>query len=151
MLNGKTALVTGGSRGIGRAICLELARQGAKVALVYAGNEEAAGEALARLAEAGAQAKAYRCDVADFAATEELVKAVTADFGGIDILVNNAGVNRDKLCLRMTEEDFDVVLQSNSFCVPLYKIPIGRFQLIGKPRRNKKYFQILINLDIIKK
>ncbi|MDD3410401.1 MAG: 3-oxoacyl-[acyl-carrier-protein] reductase [Eubacteriales bacterium] len=110
MLNGKTALVTGGSRGIGRAICLELARQGADIALVYAGNEEKANETLAELTALGVKAKAYRCDVADFAATEALVKAVTEELGGVDILVNNAGVTRDKLCLRMSEKDFDDVL-----------------------------------------
>ena len=110
MLNGKTALVTGGSRGIGRAICLELARQGANIALVYAGNEEKANETLAELVTLGVKAKAYRCDVADFSATEALVKAVTEELGGVDILVNNAGVTRDKLCMRMSEQDFDDVI-----------------------------------------
>ena len=110
MLNGKTALVTGGSRGIGRAICLELARQGASVAFVYAGNETAAAETLAQLTEIGVKANAYRCDVADFSATEQLVKDVTADFGGIDLLVNNAGATRDKLVMRMSESDFDDII-----------------------------------------
>ena len=110
MLNGKTALVTGGSRGIGRAICMELARQGASVAFVYAGNETAATETLAQLTEMGVKAKAYRCDVADFSATDQLVKDVTADFGGIDLLVNNAGATRDKLVMRMSESDFDDII-----------------------------------------
>ncbi len=110
MLNGKTALVTGGSRGIGRAICLELARQGADIALVYAGNEQCAAATRAELEALGVRAKAYRCDVADFAATQALVAEVTADFGGIDLLVNNAGATRDKLLLRMTEQDFDDIL-----------------------------------------
>ncbi len=110
MLKGKTALVTGGSRGIGRAICLALAAQGAQVALVYAGNEAAAAQTEAQIRALGVQAKAYRCDVKDFAATEELVKAVTADFGGIDLLVNNAGATRDKLIMRMTEADFDDII-----------------------------------------
>lgn len=110
MLNGKTALVTGGSRGIGRAICLELARSGAGVAFVYAGNEVKAAETLAMLSEIGVPAKAYRCDVSDFAATEQLVKDVTVDFGGIDLLINNAGTTRDRLVMRMSESDFDDII-----------------------------------------
>ncbi len=110
MLTGKVALVTGGSRGIGRAICVELARQYAAVAFVYNGNETAAAETLALLAAQGAMAKAYRCDVADFAATEQLVRDVTAAFGGVDLLVNNAGATRDKLIMRMTEADFDDII-----------------------------------------
>ncbi len=110
MLNGKTALVTGGSRGIGRAICLALAAQGASIALVYAGNEVAAAETAEQVSALGVAVKAYRCDVADFAATEALVKDVTADFGGIDLLINNAGATRDKLVMRMTEADFDDII-----------------------------------------
>lgn len=110
MLKGKIALVTGGSRGIGRAICVALAGQGASVALVYAGNEVAAAETVALLTAQGVAAKAYRCDVADFAATQALVGQVSADFGGIDLLVNNAGTTRDKLIMRMTEADFDDII-----------------------------------------
>lgn len=110
MLTGKTALVTGGSRGIGRAICTTLAKQGANIALVYAGNEQAADDTLKQLEGLNVKAQKYRCDVADFAATEALVKEVTEAFGGIDLLINNAGINRDKLCMRMTEEDFDQVI-----------------------------------------
>ena len=110
MLNGKTALVTGGSRGIGRAICLELAKRGASIAFVYAGNEGKAAETLAMLSELGVPAKAYRCDVADYAATEQLVKDVTADFGNVDLLINNAGATRDKLVMRMSEKDFDDII-----------------------------------------
>jgi 3-oxoacyl-[acyl-carrier protein] reductase len=110
MLNGKTALVTGGSRGIGRAICLELAGRGADIAFVYAGNEQKAAEMLAALEAIPVRAKAYRCDVSDFSATEQLVKDVTADFGGIDLLINNAGTTRDKLIMRMTETDFDDII-----------------------------------------
>ncbi|NLI21488.1 MAG: 3-oxoacyl-[acyl-carrier-protein] reductase [Clostridiales bacterium] len=110
MLKGKTALVTGGSRGIGRAICLELARQGANIAFVYAGNEQKAEETLGMLRETGVSAGAYRCNVADFAATEQLVRDVTADFGSVDLLINNAGATRDKLCMRMSEQDFDDII-----------------------------------------
>jgi len=110
MLTGKTALVTGGSRGIGRAICLELAKQGANIAFVYAGNEDKANETSALLLQMGVNVKAYRCDVSDFSATEELVQAVNADFGSIDLLINNAGATRDKLIMRMSESDFDDII-----------------------------------------
>lgn len=113
MLNGKTALVTGGSRGIGRAVCLALADRGADIALVYAGNAQKAEEVLALLADRGVRAKAYQCNVADFAATEQLVKTVTGDFGGVDLLVNNAGITRDKLVMRMSESDFDDIIDVN--------------------------------------
>jgi len=110
MLNGKTALVTGGSRGIGRAICCELARQNASIAFVYAGNETAAKETLEQLRALGVKAEAYRCDVSDFDATAKLVSEICEAFGSVDILVNNAGATRDKLIMRMTEADFDDII-----------------------------------------
>ncbi len=112
-LENKVALVTGASRGIGRAIATELAARGARLALVYAGNEAAARETQALIEAAGGQARAYRCDVADFAATKALCETVLADFGGVDILVNNAGITRDALVLQMKEEQFDEVLATN--------------------------------------
>ena len=113
MLTGKTALVSGGSRGIGRAICLALARQGANIAFVYASNAAMADETAIMIEKHNVRAKAYACDVADFAATEQLVKTVTEDFGGVDLLVNNAGITRDTLCMRMSEQDFDDVIHTN--------------------------------------
>lgn len=113
MLTGKTALVSGGSRGIGRAICLALAAQGADIAFAYAKNAAMAEETAALVAAHGVRVKAYACDVADYMATEQLVKAVLADFGAIDILVNNAGITRDMLVMRMSEKDFDDVLDTN--------------------------------------
>lgn len=110
MLSGKTALVTGASRGIGRAVALRLAKEGARVAAIYHGNEEMA---RSLEAESGGMITAYRCDVADFSSSEETVKKVIADLGGIDILVNNAGITCDKLLLAMSEEDFDSVLDTN--------------------------------------
>ena len=107
------ALVTGGSRGIGRAICLELARQGASVAVNYAGNEQAALETVEACRALGAQAEAFRADVSDPAACEELVKAVKDRFGRLDILVNNAGITRDGLLMTAKAEDFDKVLDTN--------------------------------------
>ena len=107
------ALVTGGSRGIGRAICLELARQGASVAVNYAGNEQAALETVEACRALGAQAEAFRADGSDPAACEELVKAVKDRFGRLDILVNNAGITRDGLLMTAKAEDFDKVLDTN--------------------------------------
>ncbi len=112
-LTGKTALVTGASRGIGRVIAETLAQNGADIAAVYAGNEAAAGETLAKLKKIGVKAKTYRCDVADFTATGKLCEAVLTDFGGVDILVNNAGIVRDGLILQMKEEQFDEVIAVN--------------------------------------
>jgi len=110
MLTGKTALITGGSRGIGRAIAEHFARQGAAVALLYAGNEQAAAETLSALTTQGANARAYRGDGAEVDEVKATVEQVLADFGSVDILVNNAGVIRDGLILSMTEQDFDQVL-----------------------------------------
>ena len=107
------ALVTGGGRGIGRAICLELARQGAAVAVNYAGSEQAARETAEACRALGAQAEIFQADVSDPAACEALVKAVKDRFGKLDILVNNAGVTRDGLLLTAREEDFDRVLDTN--------------------------------------
>lgn len=112
-LNGKTALVTGASRGIGRAIALRLAEDGANVAVIYAGSADKAEAVVNEIMALGVNAKAYRCNVADSAAVNETVKAVTNDLGKIDILVNNAGITRDGLMLRMKDEDFDAVLDTN--------------------------------------
>lgn len=113
VLTGKTALVTGGSRGLGRNIAQSLAQQGADVAIVYAGNEAAAEETLTLLTGLGRKAKAYRCDVSSFDDTAALVKEILDDFGGVDILINNAGIVRDGLILSMKEADFDAVISTN--------------------------------------
>ncbi len=110
---GKTALVTGGSRGLGRAVCLELAKGGASVVLCYAGNEAAAQETVREIEALGAKALAIRCDVSDAAQVDALVKAAVETFGQIDILVNNAGITRDNLLMRMSEADFDAVISTN--------------------------------------
>ena len=112
-LNGKTALVTGASRGIGRAIALRLAEDGANVAVIYAGSADKAEAVVNEITALGVNAKAYRCNVADSAAVNETVKAVTNDLGKIDILVNNAGITRDRLVLAMKEQDFDDVIAVN--------------------------------------
>ena len=114
MLNGKTAVVTGGSRGIGEAIVYKLASMGANIAVIYAGNAAAAERVCENCRqEYGVEAKAYQCNVADFSAVKETVAKIKADFGTAQILVNNAGITRDGLLAMMKEEDFDAVLNTN--------------------------------------
>ena len=113
-VRGKCALVTGGGRGIGRAVCLELARGGASVAVNYAGSEEAARETVERCLALGApEAFAIRADVAEEQAVAAMLAAVEERLGRIDILVNNAGITRDGLMLRMKDADWDAVLDTN--------------------------------------
>lgn len=109
----KTAVVTGGSRGLGRAICLELARGGANVVLCYAGNEAAANETVAACESLGAKAVAVRCDVSKEDEVKALMDAALKTFGRIDILVNNAGITKDGLLMMMKPEDFDAVIAAN--------------------------------------
>jgi 3-oxoacyl-[acyl-carrier protein] reductase len=113
MLKNKVVLVSGGSRGIGRAIALEFAHRGAKVALLYAGNEQAAAQTVDEIEVAGGTARAWQCDVRSFADTKAVCDEVLSAFTGVDILVNNAGITRDGLVMRMSEEDFDTVLDTN--------------------------------------
>jgi 3-oxoacyl-[acyl-carrier protein] reductase len=113
LLANKTALVTGASRGIGRATALELAKAGAKVVVNYAGNRAAAEEVVALIEAAGGQAFMVQADVGDSAAVDAMVKSVIERFGSIDILVNNAGITRDNLIMRMKEEDWDAVIHTN--------------------------------------
>ncbi|MFY0627047.1 MAG: 3-oxoacyl-[acyl-carrier-protein] reductase [Reichenbachiella sp.] len=113
LLEGKKALITGASKGIGRAIALKYAAQGADVAFTYLSSVER-GEALVKELEAlGVKAKGYRSDASDFSAAEELINNVVTDFGGLDILVNNAGITKDNLLMRMTEEAWDDVININ--------------------------------------
>ncbi len=114
MLKGKTAIVTGGSRGIGEAIVYKLASLGVNVAVIYAGNTSAAEKVCQTCKEKyEAEVKAYQCNVADYANVKETVDAVKKDFGTVHILVNNAGITRDGLLAMMKEEDFDAVLDTN--------------------------------------
>ncbi|MBQ9614770.1 MAG: 3-oxoacyl-[Selenomonadaceae bacterium] len=113
LLDGKVALVTGASRGIGRAIAIRLAAEGAKVAINFAGNTEKAEAVKAEIEAAGGEALLVQANVADAAAVEEMVAKVVEAFGGIDVLVNNAGITRDGLLVRMKDEDFDAVLDTN--------------------------------------
>lgn len=113
MLNDKVALITGASRGIGKAIALKMAAQGANIAVIYSGNEQAAEETVQEIRTMGRQAEIYRCDVSDFDKAAATVKAVLKQFGTIDILVNNAGITRDNLILMMKEQEFDEVIDTN--------------------------------------
>jgi len=113
MLQGKVAVVTGGSRGIGRAACVKLAESGADIALIYVGDESKANEVISSLVSYGIKAKAYRCDVSDYEQTKETFKSIVSDFGTVDILINNAGIIKDKLVMGMTESDFDKVIDVN--------------------------------------
>ena len=111
--NKKTALVTGASRGIGKAFAIELAKAGYDVAISYAGNEEAANKTVAELKDLGVQAKAYKFDVSDKEACAKAVEEVLADFGKLDVLVNNAGITRDGLFMRMSAENWEAVINTN--------------------------------------
>ena len=113
LLEGKNAIVTGGSRGIGRGIAKVFAAHGANVAFTYNSSEEAAKELEQELSESGVKAKGYKSNAADFEQAQELIKNVAEDFGAIDILVNNAGITKDNLLMRMSEEDFDRVIEVN--------------------------------------
>lgn len=112
-LENKIALVTGASRGIGRQIALTLAEQGAYVIVNYNGSAEAANQVVDEIKAGGHEAEAFQCTVSDFAAVEEMIKALVKKHGRIDILVNNAGITRDDLLLKMKECDFDAVINTN--------------------------------------
>lgn len=113
MLSGKIALVTGASRGIGKEVALGLAKQGATVIVNYQSSEAKALEVKNEIEANGGKAAIYQCDVADFAKTEEMIQSLIKEYGRIDILVNNAGITRDNLVMKMSEEDFDRVLDTN--------------------------------------
>jgi len=113
LLENKTALITGASRGIGKGIAMEFAKQGAHVAFTYNASAEAAKALEAELEGFGVKAKGYQSNAADFDAAQQLVKDVIEDFGGLDILINNAGITKDNLLMRISEEDFDKVIEVN--------------------------------------
>lgn len=113
LLDGKTALITGASKGIGRKIAEKFAEQGANVAFTYLSSVEKGQQLEQELQSFGTQVKGYRSDASDFAAADKLIQDIVADFGSLDIVVNNAGVTKDGLLLRMTEENWDDVLNIN--------------------------------------
>ena len=113
MLNGKVAVVTGASRGIGRAVAIRLASEGATVVINYNGSRERAEEVKAEIEQAGGKAEIKQCNVSDYKACEEMFKEIVSELGSVDILVNNAGITRDGLLMKMSEEDYDAVLDTN--------------------------------------
>ena len=113
MLDKKVALVTGASRGIGREIALTLAAQGNFVVVNYNGSEARAKEVVETIENNGGQAAAYQCSISDFNACQEMIQNIIKEYGRLDILVNNAGITRDNLIMRMKEEDFDAVINTN--------------------------------------
>lgn len=113
MWNERVAVVTGASRGIGKAVALKLAKKGAFVVVNYNGSKARAEEVKAEIEENGGKAEIIQCDVSDFAACEEMIKTVVKEYGRIDILVNNAGITKDGLLMKMSEDDFDSVVDTN--------------------------------------
>lgn len=113
LLEGKTALVTGASRGIGRGMALKLAQHGANVAFTYLSSPDKAAALETELKASGIKAKGYKSDAADFKQAEQLINDILAEFGNLDIVVNNAGITRDGLLMRMSEEQFDEVIRTN--------------------------------------
>lgn len=112
-LKDKVALVTGASRGIGRQIAIHLAQCGAKVIVNYCGSKEAADEVVDTIKAGGGTAESMQCDVSDFVQTQNMTEKITEKYGKVDILVNNAGVTRDNLMIKMSEDDFDLVVTTN--------------------------------------
>ncbi|WP_372745340.1 3-oxoacyl-[acyl-carrier-protein] reductase [Lutibacter sp.] len=113
LLENKTALITGATRGIGRGIALSFAKQGANVAFTYSSSVEAANELEQELEKFGIKAKGYQSNAANFDAAQQLAADVLKEFGTIDVLVNNAGITKDNLLMRISEEDFDTVIEVN--------------------------------------
>lgn len=136
-LEGKVAVVTGGARGIGRAVALELARRGARLAVNYHQSAEAAEQVVAAIAAAGGQAKAVQADVSEFKQAEALIKAAVETYGQIDILVNNAGKTRDMVIMLMPEEDWDDVLKTN------LRSAFNCSKAAVKPMMRKRYGRII--------
>lgn len=136
-LRGQTALVTGGSRGIGRSIALLLAEHGVKVAVNYSGSEAAAQETVARIAELGSEGIALKGNVGKSDEAENLVKEVLNTWGKIDILVNNAGITRDNLIMRMKEEEFDQVIETN------LKGVFNCLKAVTRPMMKQRYGRII--------
>ena len=113
MLNGKVAVVTGASRGIGRQIAISMAKEGAVVIVNYNGSAAKAEDVVREITEAGGQAEAVQCNVSDYSAAEVFLKDIISRYKRIDILVNNAGITRDNLLMKMSEEEFDAVIDTN--------------------------------------
>lgn len=143
MFEGKVALVTGAGKGIGCEIIQELARGGAKCVVNYASSAAGAEEVVKEIEAMGGQAYAYKCDVSDYAQAEQMIADVLDKYGRIDILVNNAGITRDNLMLKMTEEDFDAVLNVN------LKGAFHCMKAVTKPMMKQRYGRIINITSIV--
>lgn len=141
-LENQVAIVTGGSRGIGRAVCLELARRGAHVVLCYAGNTDAAQATAADCEALGVQALAVQASVSDERAVQALVAQTLERFGRVDILVNSAGITRDGLAMRMSQADFDAVVDTN------LKGTFLTMKAVARPMMKQRYGRI-VNLSSV--
>ena len=139
---GKTAVVTGGSRGIGKAVCLELARGGANVVLCYAGNAESAAKTVAECEALGAKALAVQCNVANAEEVKALMDTAISTFGAVHILVNNAGITRDGLLMTMKDADFDAVVDTN------LKGAFYCMRAVARPMMRQRYGRI-VNLSSV--
>jgi 3-oxoacyl-[acyl-carrier protein] reductase len=142
-LTGKIAIVTGGSRGIGKAVCLRLARMGATVVVNYVSRPDAAQETVAAIREAGGTAAAYQFDVANAEQVQSAVKKIQADFGRIDILVNNAGITRDGLVAMMKEEAWDEVIDTN------LKGAFNCIKAVSRPMMKQRWGRIVSIASVI--
>ena len=142
MLKGKTAVITGGSRGIGAAICEKLASYGVNVAVIYNGSEQKALEVKEKTLKLGVVSECFKCNVADFEECKKTAADITEKFGGVDILVNNAGITRDNLIISMSEEEFDSVINTNLK---------GCFNMIKALSRNfiKRKYGKIINISSV--
>jgi len=143
LLKGKNALITGASKGIGKAIAITYAEQGANVAFTYLSSVEQGKALEAELSAKGIQAKAYRSDASDFAQADKLITDVIADFGSLDILVNNAGITMDNLLLRMSEEAWDRVLNVN------LKSCFNTVKAVAKPMMKQKSGSIINMTSVV--
>lgn len=143
LLQGKTALVTGASKGIGKAIALRFAEEGANVAFTYLSSVEQGKALETELASRGIKAKGYRSDASDFAQAEKLINDVIADFGSLDILINNAGITMDNLLLRMNEEAWDRVMNVN------LKSCFNTVKAVTKPMMKQKSGSIINMTSVV--
>ncbi len=137
LLQNKVALITGATRGIGRGVALKFAEQGANIAFTYISSEDKAVALEKELAAFGIKAKGYKSDAGNFKAADELINAVAAEFGTIDILVNNAGITRDTLLMRMSEQQWDEVMNAN------LKSVFNLTKAVQKPMLKAKYGSII--------
>ena len=142
MFKDKVAVVTGAARGIGKGIALRLAKSGAKVVVNYAGSEAAANEVVETIKAEGGEAYAYKCNVASYAEVEAMMADVVEKYGRIDILVNNAGITKDNLILKMTEQDFEDVIDVN------LKGAFNGIKAVTKQMMKQRYGRI-INLSSV--